>query len=279
MMSMSYLQIFALAAYLIAAVSGATVTFNCNTIPETCNNMCFALNRRVYNPLHFDPDTRNRRGRRQAAGCVPSPNRCSRTPHTPARVTCDEFPFASTYGLDPALRPNLGWFVATGATTRCVSTAECRSQGGSLSAFYQSFGRVDGTLINVAFTNPNNAPYCRNPGMAPDADFRTGTRPPSRRDLLDGFSTGGKPPVRRAKVYEYRTAGNLTIRSVTGPLEIGSEIFVPNDEWQNNPKVKAMLARRQGDDEGCAGTRVQMDAASLLENNELGATDKIVEQL
>uniref|UniRef100_A0A0W0F3R5 Uncharacterized protein n=1 Tax=Moniliophthora roreri TaxID=221103 RepID=A0A0W0F3R5_MONRR len=41
-MSMSYLQIFALAAYLIAAVSGATVTFNCNTIPETCNNMVWS---------------------------------------------------------------------------------------------------------------------------------------------------------------------------------------------------------------------------------------------
>ncbi|ESK87205.1 hypothetical protein Moror_5852 [Moniliophthora roreri MCA 2997] len=275
-MNTSRLQIFALAAYLIAAVSGATVTFDCNNIPETCNNMCYASNRGVYFAMHFDPDTNNRGPRRQAAGCLPNPNRCSTSPPTPQRVTCDEYPFASTHGTG-----NGGWYSGTGATTRCVSSFECSSQGGTLSSFYQSFGRVDGTQVDVVVENYSStvAPYCNNAGMAPDADFQTGGAPPNRRDLLDGFSTGGKPPVRRAEVYEYRTAGNRTVRSVTGPLEIGSEIFVPNDGWQNNPKVKAMLARRQDDDEGCTGSKVQIDAASLLENDELGATDKIVERL
>ncbi|ESK94016.1 hypothetical protein Moror_12910 [Moniliophthora roreri MCA 2997] len=278
MMNTSRLQIFALAAYLIAAVSGATITFDCRRIPETCNNMCYASSHYTYRPMHFDPNTDNRRGRRQAAGCLPNPNRCSTNPPNTQRVTCDEYPFASAHGIG-----NNGWYSNSGATTRCVSSAECSSQGGSLSSFYQSFNRVDGTRIDIVVSEFSStvAPYCNNPGLASDGNFRRGGRPPNRRDLPDGFNTGGKPPVRRAEaeVHQYKTANNLTVRSLTGPLEIGSEIFVPNNEWQNHPKVKAMLARRQNDDGGCTGTTAQMDAASLLEKHELGTTDKIVERL
>ncbi|KAL0569031.1 hypothetical protein V5O48_012939 [Marasmius crinis-equi] len=278
-MNTSLLRVLAGMAYLIVAVSSATVVFNCNTIPETCNNMCFARNRPgAYAGLHFDPNASNRQGRRRAAGCYPNPTRCKSNPPSPARTTCDEYPFASTHGTGTG-----GWFINTGATTRCVSLAECRSQGGSLSAFYQSFGRVDQTLVDVMFTNPAAAPYCVNAGMAPDADFQTGVQPPNRRDsVIDGFGTGVERPNKRADpaVYVYRTAANRTVHALSGPADIGSEIFIPNLDWQNHPKVKRMLAGRQDDPEdGCTGSKIQAQAASLLANDELGETDKIVERL
>ncbi|ESK83810.1 hypothetical protein Moror_13541 [Moniliophthora roreri MCA 2997] len=128
------------------------------------------------------------------------------------------------------------------------ANAAANSQGGALSSFYRSFGHADGTQ----YQNDNMAP--------------------------DGIQWRGRPPVRRADnvtVYEYRTAVNRTIRSITGPLEIGS--VCPNQEWQNNLKVKAMLARRQDDDR--TSSKTQMEAAGMLEKDKLGATDKIVEQL
>ncbi|THV02709.1 hypothetical protein K435DRAFT_836229 [Dendrothele bispora CBS 962.96] len=278
MVNTGRLQVLPALIYLITVVSGATITFDCNNIPETCNNMCFAADRGVYFEMHFDPNTSNRDGRRQAAGCLPNPNRCQNNPPTASRITCDEYPFASTHGTG-----NGGWYSNTGATTRCVSRAECNSQGGSLSAFYQSFGRVDQTPVDVVVSDFAVAPYCQNAGMAPDGDFQTGIQPPNRRDsIIDGFGTGVAPPNKRADnvtVYEYKTAANRTVRSLTGPIDIGTEIFVPNPDWQNNSKVKRMLMRRQGDDDDCTGSRVQVEAASLLEKQELGETDKIVERL
>ncbi|KAK7032258.1 hypothetical protein VNI00_013217 [Paramarasmius palmivorus] len=274
------LQILAGVAYLIVAVSGAQVTFDCNNIPETCNNMCFAANRGVYFQMHFDPNTNNRAGRRQAAGCLPNPNRCQNNPPAPDRITCDEYPFASTHGTG-----NGGWYSGTGATTRCVSRNECNSQGGTLSAFYQSFNRVDQTPVDVIVTGYSNtvAPFCNNGGMASDGQFATGGAPPNRRDsVVDGFGTGVEPPYKRAEnvtMYEYKTAAGRTVRSLKGEVEIGTEIFVPNPNWQNNSKVKRMLMRRQDDDDGCTGSRAQIEAASLLDSSELGETDTIVERL
>ncbi|KAL0569030.1 hypothetical protein V5O48_012938 [Marasmius crinis-equi] len=279
MMNTILLRVLAGMAYLIVAVD-AQITFDCNAIPETCNNMCFAANRGVYFEMHFDSNTANRPGRRRAAGCLPNPNRCNSNPPAAGRTTCDEYPFASTHGTGTG-----GWFSNTGATTRCVSPAECVSQGGSLSAFYRSFNRVDQTPVDVFVENFSNtvAPWCNNAGMAPDADFQTGVQPPNRRDsVVDGFGTGVEPPNKRADpaVYMYRTAANRTVRALTGPADIGSELFIPSPNWQNHPKVKRMLAGRQDDPEdGCTGTETQAQAASLLSNDELGETDKIVERL
>ena len=39
------------------------------------------------------------------------------------RRSCDEYPFASTHGTGTG-----GWYSNTGATTRCVSLAECQSK-------------------------------------------------------------------------------------------------------------------------------------------------------
>ncbi|TFK45765.1 hypothetical protein OE88DRAFT_1097909 [Heliocybe sulcata] len=85
--------------------------------------MCFAVNcRQLPGVLDFDdPSATVKRGRRNAAGCTRR-NRCNG--RTDGRTTCDEYPFAST---------SQG---GGNAVTRCVSLAECRSQGGSLSSFY-----------------------------------------------------------------------------------------------------------------------------------------------
>ncbi|KAI3596131.1 hypothetical protein WG66_008946 [Moniliophthora roreri] len=150
-------------------------------------------------------------------------------------------------GLVPTVGGTLVRVLRLAASVEAIAAAN--GQGGALSSFYQSFGRADGTQ----YQNDNMAP--------------------------DGIQWRGRPPVRRADnvtVYEYRTAVNRTIRSITGPLEIGS--VCPNQEWQNNLKVKAMLARRQDDDD-CTSSKTQMEAAGMLEKDELGATDKIVEQL
>ncbi|KAK7050824.1 hypothetical protein VNI00_004935 [Paramarasmius palmivorus] len=272
------LRTLAYLTIVVLNVSALPVTFDCNAMPETCNNMCYAMNRGVYNPMHFDSNPANRAGRRTAAGCKPNPNRCQNNPPTALRITCDEYPFASTHGTGMG-----GWYTGTGATTRCVSRAECSSQGGTLSAFYQSFGRVDGTLVQVMMINTGAAtPYCLNPALAPDANFQTGIAPPNRRDI-DGFATGGRPPSRRnsnATLYEYKTAANRTMLSISGPIDIGTKVFVPNLEWQNHPKVNGLLGvDADGDEDVCDDNAARVVAASMLEVDELGEFDQIVERV
>ncbi|KAK7050831.1 hypothetical protein VNI00_004942 [Paramarasmius palmivorus] len=235
--------------------------------------MCYAAFRLVYFRMHYDANRNNKPARRTAAGC-PRSNRCNTNPPTPSRITCDEYPFASTHGTGAN-----GWYSGTGATTRCVSLGECRSQGGSLSTFYQSFGRVDGTPVDVVVTNYNVSPWCVNPNMAPDANFRTGTAPPVRRGGLNETSTDARSVKNEnGTFYEYLTAANRTILSLTGSLDIGSQVFVPNAEWDINPKVKGVLSRRQDENDDCDADSF-MDAVSLLGEDELGEFDRIVERL
>ncbi|TFK43120.1 hypothetical protein BDQ12DRAFT_621997 [Crucibulum laeve] len=265
----------------VGLANAAVVNFDCTRIPETCNNMCFASNRLVYFEQHYDSNTGNKDGRRQAAGCLPNPNRCNSNPPAAGRTTCDEYPFASTHGTG-----NGGWFSNTGATTRCVSTTECNSQGGSLSAFYQSFGRVDQTPVDVTVSgfSAQVAPFCNNAGMASDGQFATGGQPPNRREDEDEFGTGVEPPNRKRRNtgerFVYLTSTNRTILSLTGPLDMGSEIFVPNHNWESNLKVRALLEKRQDtDNDVCSGTSRQAAAASMLTTEELGSTEKIVQRI
>ncbi|KAK7020235.1 hypothetical protein VNI00_013195 [Paramarasmius palmivorus] len=153
--------------------------------------------------------------------------------------------------------------------------------GGMLNAFYRTFNYADNTTVNVMVSNIGNSPWCSNPNMAPDNDFRTGSRPPSFAG--DGDGNGNALNANgNVTVHEYRTAANRTVRSLSGPVEIGSEIFVPNADWENNPKVKDMLQlfRRQDDDDDCtSGSALLQEAASKLDAEELGESDTIVERV
>ncbi|KAK7032259.1 hypothetical protein VNI00_013218 [Paramarasmius palmivorus] len=219
--------------------------------------------------MHYNNVVANKAGRRRAAGCVAG--RCT-PPPGPGRTTCDEYPFASTYGQGAT-----GWYAGTGATTRCVSVNECNRQGGTLSSFYRSFGNVDNTQVDVFVQNYGASPWCNNPGLAPDADFRTGNRPPTFQFTVQDGS-GPEPLNKDITLYEYRTAANRTILSLSGAAKIGSEVFVPRPDWQDNPKVNAMLTGLQDDDD-CSGSAILQEAAAKLEVGELGEFDWIVERI
>ncbi|KAF7966146.1 hypothetical protein HWV62_39922 [Athelia sp. TMB] len=256
----------ALATLLFSGLATAqhNVVFNCANIPP---------NRRVYFQMHYDSNTNNKAARRVAAGC-PTPNHCNTAPpaagRTTANISCDEYPFASTHGVG-----NGGWYSNTGATNRCVSQAECNSQGGSLSAFYQSFGQVDQTPFGVQVTNYGNLPFCTNVNQPSDGQFATGVRPPVRRDV----ELAARNDTISVALHEYKTAGNHTIRSLTGPLAVGDKIFVPNEDWQTHPKAAAVLAKRDGPNDICTGTTAQLEAASKLATGELGTYDTVVKAL
>ncbi|KAF7966147.1 hypothetical protein HWV62_39924 [Athelia sp. TMB] len=233
--------------------------------------MCFAANKRVYHEMHYDSNTGHKAGRRVAAGC-PTRNRCNTHPPTAARTTCDEYPFASTHGVGKG-----GWYSNTGATNRCVSRAECNSQGGSLSAFYQSFRQVDQTAFGVVLINYGNLPFCTNVHQPSDGQFATGVRPPYRRDV--------ELPERASDTIsaadnEYKTASNRTVLSLTGPLAVGEKIFIPNESWQTNPQAAAVLAQDislDGPNDDCTGRAAQIEAAGKLSVGELGVYDTIVQ--
>ncbi|KAK7032260.1 hypothetical protein VNI00_013219 [Paramarasmius palmivorus] len=266
-------QILAGAAYIVTAVSGAQITFDCSKlVGEDVQQYVLRLQ-----PSCLLANALQQCGSQpswQKASCrLPSESQQVLKIHlpTPARTTCDEYPFASTYGLGAS-----GWYSNTGATTRCVSRQECSVQGGSLAAFYASFGRVDNTPVDVFVQNHAASPWCNNAGMAPDADMKTGSKPPSF--VGDGNETTVNPG--NGTIYEYRTAANRTIRSLSGPVDIGSEVFVPNLEWQKNPKVSSMFADDQLDDDDCeGGSALMQEAVGMLEAHELGETDKIVERI
>ncbi|KAF7974693.1 hypothetical protein HWV62_11467 [Athelia sp. TMB] len=231
--------------------------------------MCFAANRNVYYALHYDSNVSNKPQRRVAAGC-PKPNHCNTAPPPGGRTTCDEYPFASTHGTG-----NGGWYSNTGATNRCVSQTECSSQGGSLSALYQSFNQVDQTAIGVVVANYTHLPFCTNVNQPSDGQFATGTRPPYRRDMEFATRNDTIPAAR----YEYKTTNNQTILSLTGPLAIGEQVFIPNENWQTNPKAAAVLIALDGPNDDCTGTAAQLEAAGKLTSAELGVYDAVAQAL
>ena len=161
-------------------------------------------------------------------------------------------------------------------------------QGGSLSSFYRSFNRVDGTAVDVTVSgySANLAPFCNNANLASDGQFATGGRPPNRRgtDEDEGeFGTGTEPPSKRneGEHFVYLTSANRTILSLTGSLPMGSEIFVPNPDWESNIKVKDFLQKRQDDTDNdvCSGSARQFAAADMLSLEELGSSETIIQRL
>jgi Deoxyribonuclease NucA/NucB len=156
--------------------------FDCNQMPEVCKNMCYG---RMAEPfptyrlcvpslievippgafcvpkpqspngfsLHYDkPDKNTQNARRRAAGCLPSPNRCSvKKGYSSANYQCDEYPFASTTVIQrQSYRIN-----------RCVPAGENSKQGGMLAKFYGQECHSQPCDFNVGFTNSANIPYCR----------------------------------------------------------------------------------------------------------------------
>ena len=143
-----------------------------------------------------------------------------------------------------------------------------------MSAFYQSFGQVDQTPFGVQIINYANLPFCTNANQPSDGQFETGVRPPYRRDA-EIVERNDTISVAR---YEYKTAKNQTILSLTGPLAVGEQVFVPNENWQTNPKAAAVLIPSlDGPNDDCTGTAAQLEAASKLSTAELGVYDTIMQ--
>lgn len=240
------------------------VNFNCANIPETCKNMCYHANNFGYFQMVFDDPSRNVKGqRRTAAGCGGN-NRCKTNPPTNDRTTCDEYPFAST----------TGWYAGTGAGTRCVSRSECNSQGGSISAAYQSFGRVAGTVIEAVVEFDPNDPnsYCANPSKPSDGQFAQGVQPPVRRGLEP--ERRSFPPAQNW----YRLKSGRKVLAIGRELANGTNVLIPKNWWDSHPE----LAKRQddSDNDDCAATTARMMMAVRdLSVDEVAWFDPVVERI
>jgi len=233
----------------VAIASAQIVAFDCRNIPETCKNMCFGANcRNLGNPYTFDTrDTNVKTARRNAAGCTRN-NRCKG--RTDGKTTCDEFPFASTSSG------------GANAVTRCVSLAECRSQGGSLSSFYRGINL--NTVFRVAVSNfggvtyCNNARFCTNDGQ----EFQHG-RPAPKEDTN---TTSSAMPT-------YMTKGGVEVLSVSGPVAIGEMVFFATPG----------LSKRDDCSDGTDETRRELSEGEIdvdaKDGLELGHWDEIDYQI
>ncbi|EIM86062.1 uncharacterized protein STEHIDRAFT_111606 [Stereum hirsutum FP-91666 SS1] len=142
-----------------------TLAFNCDTIPNVCQNMCFGAAKdsgRLSLSAKRPPNARMRerktlvdqRTRIDAArDCevviYSSPEKPSykytdyaSNPSFAAGNSCDEYPFASTLEGQLAAQD--------AAATRCVPRGENSSQGGKISGFYRNI--ADGTQFTVGFS-------------------------------------------------------------------------------------------------------------------------------
>ncbi|EPQ52520.1 hypothetical protein GLOTRDRAFT_95418 [Gloeophyllum trabeum ATCC 11539] len=164
-------------AIIVLLLAGLTyaqnLAFDCSRIPETCKNMCYGVNcRNLPTRMTFDdPSAATKKQRRDDAGCT-KPNRCNG--RTDGMTTCDEFPFASSQEG------------GGNAVTRCVSQAECWSQGGSLSGFYRGLRNNQQSRFTISFTNEGNIPWCVGPGYGGctnDGEEYQHGAPARRRDL------------------------------------------------------------------------------------------------
>ena len=89
--------------------------WDCEKSAATCNNACFAMNcKGSPGLLNYDSNGENRRPRRTAAGCKPTP--CTDGTYSKYGNSCDEYPFASTFQG------------GTGAILRCVDISENSSK-------------------------------------------------------------------------------------------------------------------------------------------------------
>jgi len=133
--------------------------FDCVTLPEICNNICYGL----YCAGKALPQTltinrANCPAARKSNACgATNPNYCSTKKGFAAGYSCDEYPFASTVE---------GKNAGGNTATRCVPKGQNSSQGGSISGLYkngQGTGRLaDGTQFFVDIGNPGapGAGYC-----------------------------------------------------------------------------------------------------------------------
>lgn len=128
--------------------------FTCDKVPEVCTNMCYgAFCLDVGESLNHDTkDESTQNDRRKVAGCLPKPNRCStKKDHDPG-YQCDEYPFASTVSDGGSSK----------RVNRCVPKKQNSSQGGTITAFYNSDYCHSDTpcKFTVGFENPGNIKYC-----------------------------------------------------------------------------------------------------------------------
>jgi len=121
-------------------------------------------------------------------------------------------------------------------------------QGGTLSAFYRSFRNVRGTPVDVTLINGARSRWCANLQLPNDGDFRTGSRPPTRRTL-----EREQPAIRAPKeLVSYKTSGNHTIYSLGAELKKGEKVF-----FANHTGLQSYLQGRQIDDACCCDTVTQ----------------------
>ncbi|KAH7390283.1 hypothetical protein BKA64DRAFT_580300 [Cadophora sp. MPI-SDFR-AT-0126] len=200
-------------SFFSAIALAQTVSFDCEAMPDICTNMCWAVHCTAGKwraQLTYDAvsKTVNRR-RRRAAGCMPSPNRCSVKSGYQAGFNCDEYPFASVSESD-----------AGGQSNRCVHTGQNSAQGGTLNAFYRNL--APGTRFLVAFLNPTKGgtKYCTNGANVCVNDGNQHTKagvqanPPGNRWTPRSLASSG--------AYLYKTASGKDLSSPE-LFEIGHE--------------------------------------------------------
>ncbi|KAJ3831588.1 hypothetical protein F5878DRAFT_674226 [Lentinula raphanica] len=122
----------------------AQMEFNCQRIPDVCNNMCHGLNcLNIKNEFtrQTNKATCKANRKRNQCGVNSGPNRCSslyegadglysQKPAGVAKMSCDEFPFASTEEASKLSQPS-------DFSTRCVDASQNSSQGGQIAAAYK----------------------------------------------------------------------------------------------------------------------------------------------
>ncbi|KAJ3778897.1 hypothetical protein FB446DRAFT_698973 [Lentinula raphanica] len=129
--------------------------FNCQRIPDVCNNMCHGLNcLNIKNEFtrQTNKATCKANRKRNQCGVNSGANRCSRLykgadglysqkPAGVAKMSCDEFPFASTEESSKLSQPS-------DFSTRCVDASQNSSQGQQIAAAYK---KLNGQSFEIVF--------------------------------------------------------------------------------------------------------------------------------
>ncbi|KAJ7881695.1 hypothetical protein B0H13DRAFT_2540413 [Mycena leptocephala] len=140
--------------------------FNCNeqdpaSLPEVCNNMCYGLNcLQINNEFKRETNTQQCAANRKKNACAAVvPNPCStkfngvggKASLRNVRLSCDEFPFASTDVATAMTNNNL-------IATRCVDAKHNSRQGGKIGGFYRSvLGAGESFEVKFDYGNANGA--------------------------------------------------------------------------------------------------------------------------
>ncbi|KAJ7875249.1 hypothetical protein B0H13DRAFT_2668917 [Mycena leptocephala] len=140
--------------------------FNCNeqdpaSLPEVCNNMCYGLNcLQINNEFKRETNTQQCAANRKKNACAAAvPNPCStrfngaggKASLRNVRLSCDEFPFASTDVATAMTNNNL-------IATRCVDAKHNSRQGGKIGGFYRYvLGAGESFEVKFDYGNANGA--------------------------------------------------------------------------------------------------------------------------